>query len=100
MHADDITHPVGAVYDRAFFLKSTKNARSQTAPTGDPLNKFLLNKIGFWGMYIYAAPETGEIVTMRSIMYRVDPRLFDSVSGTKPVRSDPSGNSRSVGLSN
>ena len=25
--------PVGAVYDRAFFLESTKYARSQTAPT-------------------------------------------------------------------
>jgi hypothetical protein len=30
------TKSVGAVYDRAFFMESTKYARSQTAPTVDP----------------------------------------------------------------
>src|SRR5439155_26807497 len=30
---------VGAVYDRPFFLDSTKYGRSETAPTGDSLRK-------------------------------------------------------------
>src|SRR5689334_7445998 len=33
---DRRTGTVGAVYDRASSVQSTKNARSQTAPTGDP----------------------------------------------------------------
>src|SRR5207249_4242143 len=31
---------VGAVYDRTFFVESTKYARSQTAPTVHPISEF------------------------------------------------------------
>ncbi|HLH31743.1 MAG TPA: hypothetical protein VKY31_11110 [Terriglobia bacterium] len=39
-----ILFPVGAVYDRAFFLDATNNARSQTAPTTD-WAVFLLSRV-------------------------------------------------------
>jgi outer membrane protein TolC len=77
---------VGAVYDRAFFLESTKYARSQTAPAVGPYLQRLFAAVIL--LAIFATTASAQSNWVGQFLQRYRPPAVDPASQVTPLVSD------------